>query len=528
MKPLTVLLSLLALLLSCAEAPTLLIKLDHPLGFDPAQLKGVVTVELLDGNTGQPLFSRDLAASTLGSRQRIFDELELVEGRTYRVRLQVALEAKDRTCNGPAGGGKIVGLSPVYEHRPGLETVHVYLDCVDASSATGGMSEERMYHSATFLPLPAPHGKVLVAGGSSGGYSLNQKDLQKITVQATMEIYDPAQGKFLNAGAALTHARMMHQAVALGQDRVLLSGGLYKGEKAGKVTLSSMKHMDLYANGVMLGLQQMYAPRSGHAAVLLTEDRLLVAGGAYGYAPVGDYFLPLPTNLMELYNPLRGELVAVLSVKMSEPRVYFTAVYFVDGARVLLAGGRVDQGSESKADILCLSGACSCGVPPCIQSVKGFPLGKGRFYATGTRVPCSGGASGAIYVVGGQYTVAAKDVYLEDIYCLDTADAGSGLKMVGRLNKPRSGHSATLVQGPEEGALRLFVAGGMTSSGVTDNAELIKVSCGCKSITASDITTVSLASARVGHTATLLADGTVLLVGGVLLKSAERFNPSRL
>ena len=57
-------------------------------------------------------------------------------------------------------------------------------------------------------------------------------------------------------------------------------------------------------------------------------------------------------------------------------------------------------------------------------------------------------------------------------------------------------------------------------------AELIPVQCSCKAINRSSIKTVKMVTWRSNHTATALPDGTVLLTGGFLEGSAERFTPA--
>jgi len=94
------------------------------------------------------------------------------------------------------------------------------------------------------------------------------------------------------------------------------------------------------------------------------------------------------------------------------------------------------------------------------------------------------------------------------------------LARVGELSRPRSGHTATLLA---NGAV--LIAGGMQRNGVYyESAELYLPSEGGFRPTA------AMSSRRVGHTATLLPGGKVLIAGGFdgsgPLASAELYDPS--
>jgi N-acetylneuraminic acid mutarotase len=89
----------------------------------------------------------------------------------------------------------------------------------------------------------------------------------------------------------------------------------------------------------------------------------------------------------------------------------------------------------------------------------------------------------------------------------------------GTLNIPRNGHTATLLANGQ-----VLVAGGEdTSANLIPSAELYNPSTGTWTVTG------SLATPRYDHTATLLANGEVLVAGGVsgtYTATAELYNPS--
>jgi hypothetical protein len=144
---------------------------------------------------------------------------------------------------------------------------------------------------------------------------------------------------------------------------------------------------------------------------------------------------------------------------------------------------------------------------------------------------------GSVLAAGGFSWVTRGDQYSWITYSVplrssESYDADGIWRPVGNLNEARSGHTATLVPGG-----RVLIAGG---AGFVDpqlgtyydnalkSAELYDPA------TATWTYTGSLNVARVRHTATLLDDGSVLVVGGIggdtssgyaLLRSAELYLP---
>lgn len=139
--------------------------------------------------------------------------------------------------------------------------------------------------TATLLPS----GKVLVAGGGDA----NQTD-----------IYDPSTNHF-SFGGNMTTYRGGHIAVLLQNGKVLLAGGngCTCGDSRGAETTATAELYDP-SNGSFTPTGSMSVPRSGAAAALLSDGRVLVAGGSLNPAR---YTGSLdPTTTAEIYDPTTG------------------------------------------------------------------------------------------------------------------------------------------------------------------------------------------------------------------------------
>ena len=151
--------------------------------------------------------------------------------------------------------------------------------------------------------------------------------------------------------------------------------------------------------------------------------------------------------------------------------------------------------------------------------------GTALFAATATMTTARDGHTatllpdGKVLVAGGHATSENRSFSSAELY-----EAGSGtFSPTGSMVQPRMGHTATTVRG--DGGVRVLIVGGFDDSSqkTTVSAELYDPEAG--SFTA----TGSLSQARFGQTATLLADGRVLVAGGqsraLALNSAEVYDP---
>jgi hypothetical protein len=248
---------------------------------------------------------------------------------------------------------------------------------------------------------------------------------------------------------------------------------------------------------------------SGGTATTLLDGRVLVTGGGPDSASA------------ELYDPRTGTWTATGS--MLSKRGSFSATLLGDG-RVLVAGGTplVSVGGNKNTR---LAAAELFDPDTGTWSATGSMI-EARSEQTATRLPDGRVlVAGGIGAYGNVRVVAPKVLATAELYDPDTGSWTA----TGGLSTPRVGQQATLL-----GDGRVLVVGGMTYSG--DGEEIILASA--EAYDPGDGTWTkagTMGTARTRHTATLLADGRVLVAGGVnffgmfsgdVVASAELYDPA--
>jgi hypothetical protein len=338
---------------------------------------------------------------------------------------------------------------------------------------TGSLNTPRMYHTATLLQS----GKVLVVGGIGNDGS----------VLDSAELYDPVAGKWSYTGH-LNQSRSGHTATLLSDGRVLVAGGRNAIDAAGTAEVYDPVSGSWRLTG------SMSASRSGHTATLLKNGKVLVAGG------YDSGFL----DSAELYDPVTGTWSA--TGDPVHPRWGPTATLLQDG-RVLVVGGTDDGDLVSTLDTSEVydpaAGAWSAtaDLRMAVISHTATLLQNGEVLVTGGYLPR--------FLPGLHGALVAAPIALNGTQIYDPA-AGTWVSAAG-LTTARASHTATLLPNG-----RVLVAGGETWQGAYPNLQFGTLVSGelYDPISGTWTATQDLNAARSGHSATLLADGRVLVAGG--------------
>jgi hypothetical protein len=345
---------------------------------------------------------------------------------------------------------------------------------------------------------------VLVAGGDSGRQS------------TSVEIYDPASDAWTLA-APLHAPRVGHTAARLADGRVLVFGGhdTYVPPppwKPGTIPTSSSgtwvvdDTAEIYdpVADTWTVVRGPLTPRDRASATLLADGRVLVVGGV----DANDGAL----GTCELYDPSTGEWSATgslsdLGVDLRRTLPFWmrwghTATLLADG-RVLIAGGFADDwtmATQARAEIYDPATGLWSDAGTMSES-------KGRGWHTATLLP-----DGRVLVVGGDWRECQEGCGEFTLGTTDIYDPVTNSWSVGpQLHTRRYSHTATLLR---DGSL-LVVGGAGATSGAPYYSAVDLADVESSAASAAPFTPgAPLPAPREGHTATLLDDGSVLVVGG--------------
>ena len=382
------------------------------------------------------------------------------------------------TAPNTAGTFHVVATSQADPTKAAIAIATVVLTSAGQFAATGSLATSRVYHTATLLS----DGRVLV----TGGLNENRSNFTFFAISSA-ELFDPVTGTFSTTGA-MNHPRSSHTATLLEDDTVLVAGG---HDANGPVTTAEIYNP---VTGAFSMAGDLSVARSTHTATRLANGTVLIAGG---YS--GDDFQPA-LGTAEIYDPATGAFASAGQLRVA--RVRHSASLLLNG-QVLLAGGFTNTNNGQAT-----------------FSAELYDPSIGMFFVTGNMTSARGRfvasvlPDGKVLVAGGEDDLkflATAEVYDPDI---------GSFFAEGAMNQPRTEFAGVTLQ---DGTV--LVCGGPVFAASSVSAELFRPGTGTFEATG------SMASDRVaGHTATLLADGRVLVIGGwdndsVILSTAELYTP---
>ncbi len=260
----------------------------------------------------------------------------------------------------------------------------------------------------------------------------------------------------------------------------------------------------------------LVSPREFHTAILLADGTVLVAGGGEDEVDCleGSYSA-------ELYDPVLGS--SALISPMIDRRYAQTSTLLQNG-KVLITGGFSFDARECSGP----------GTSPPLASAELYDPSSGSFAPTGSMSAARGAhtatllSSGKVLIVGGGNTGGGRPPFAGDgSATAEVYDPATGtFTPTAKLSTARIGQTATLLL---DG--KVLIAGGITSGSSGGSplatAELYDPLTGAFTVVG------TMTAPRAGHTATLLPDGKVLITGGFTDSSlagtdtAEIYDPAK-
>lgn len=284
------------------------------------------------------------------------------------------------------------------------------------------------------------NGQVLITGGGSSS-------TYPSPAINTAELYNPTANTFTALTGRMVSTRMNHAATLLPDGKVLLAGGQINdnnsdGNNSAELYDPAIQTFTAIAN-------RMTVPRGSHVAVLLPNGKVLLAGGFN----MGLNDLPVAQNTAELYDPATQTFTAI-AAQLTSSRGNRPAAALLPSGKVLIAGGESRDGILNTAELY----------DPTTQTFEA---------------------------------------------------------LTSTMTSIRAGHTATLLS-----TGKVLLTGGfdlITSRRPPDGHTLNSMELYDPMTQAFTAITARMASPRGSHQATALADGTILLTGGINFISTNSF-----
>jgi N-acetylneuraminic acid mutarotase len=428
---------------------------------------------------------------------------KLASGATYRVTLLT--QPAGQTCNvhygtGTVGSARVTSVDVFC----GLATIGGTLSGLAAGSSivlqngadTLTLTANGPFTFATRVADLSPYNVTILtpAAGQPCTSLYGAGNVRGANVTSVSVLCGPAVAGLFSAAASLAQPRARHTATLLSNGRVLVAGGY----GAGMVPMAGAELYDPATN-TWSAAGALATPRFYHTATLLPNGKVLLAGGWTGSTN---------TASAELYDPATNTWSPAASLATARSSASAT---LLPSGQVLVAGGLAAAGYSTSTELY----------DPASNTWSAGPsMATTRSDHTATLL-----ASGKVLVAGG-FTIMPRAAGMlptsgttTELYDPETNTWSAG----GNITTGRAGHSATLLPNG-----KVLMAGGATAMGTTiATAELYDPATNAWSAAG------SLASARSYHTATVMPGGKVVAVGGetatfngVAMASAELYDPA--
>lgn len=362
---------------------------------------------------------------------------------------------------------------------------------------TGSLVDPRFGHTATLLA----DGRVLAAGGCATAKDPLDGPCEAHTVSA--ELFDPSTDTWAATGSMI-EARATHTATLLDDGRVLAAGGCLTPSDVRTCSATTTSEFFDPDTGSWSAAALLGEVRRLHSATRLDDGRVLVVGGLDENQTLSS---------AEIFDP--GSGMWSTTVPMSTPRYGHTATRLA-GGRVLVTGGEDAVGPSASP-----LASAELFDPVSETWTAVGSLSDAREFHTATLL-----TNGMVLVAGGSGPVGTS-IRSAETFDPSTATWSSAAAMpIDRV----------LHAGRRLDDGRILVAGGASSdgSGIFPTIALLRGTADIYDPASDRWTSAgNMAESRsgadgnpAGHTATVLPDGRVLLVGGTVAKRTETFEPT--
>ena len=361
-----------------------------------------------------------------------------------------------------------------------LDSTELYDPPSDTFSPGGMLTSHRSLHTATLML----DGKVLLAGGSSSSVA---------------ELYDPLSNTSVATGS-MVRARREHAATLLRDGRVLFTGGCHLS------SCSVLSSAEIYDAGTFSAAGSMAKLHRRHRSVLLPSGKVLVASGCGAFCNTNEG--PIPD--VEIYDPsCAGPSCFSQTEPLRQPRKEASLTVLPTG-RVVMIGGAGKGASARSAELFEPNDQIDAGTFTAIASMVKPRAAHSATLLNNGQVLLAGGVG---CIGPGTFPVCPFETHPRaELYDPFT---GMFALTTGSMVVPRGAHTATVLH---DG--RVLMSGGCAS--LLDCVDIIgNPTMGLSVAEVYDPGTQTFSATlgdmsvrRVGHAATTLPSGEVLVTGG--------------